>query len=84
MNFITIIGFVAATCTTISFVPQVWHIIKTRDTKGISLNMYAIFALGVFFWLLYGCFLSSLPIIIANSITLLLAITILILKIRLG
>lgn len=84
MNFITIIGFLAATCTTISFVPQVWHIIKTRDTKGISLNMYAIFALGVFLWLLYGCFLFSLPIIIANSITLVLAIIILMLKIKLG
>lgn len=84
MNFITIIGFIAATCTTASFIPQVWHIIKTRDTKGISLNMYVIFAIGVFGWLLYGCFLASLPIILANAITLLLAITIVILKIRLG
>lgn len=84
MDFITIIGFVAATCTTVSFIPQVWHILKTRDTKGISLNMYIIFAIGVFCWLLYGCFLSSLPIIIANSVTLLLALAILVFKIKLG
>ncbi len=84
MDFVTIIGFMAATCTTISFVPQVIHIIKTQDTKGISLSMYSIFTIGITCWLVYGCYLESLPIILANSITLLLALTILILKIKLG
>jgi MtN3 and saliva related transmembrane protein len=84
MDFVSIIGFMAATCTTISFIPQVWFIIKTRNAKSISLNMYIIFTLGVFCWLIYGCYLHSLPIIIANSVTLILALTILILKIKLG
>jgi MtN3 and saliva related transmembrane protein len=84
MDFVTIIGFMAATGTTISFVPQVLHIIKTRDTKSISLSMYAIFTTGVLCWLLYGCFLNSLPIIIANAVTLVLAVTILVFKIKLG
>ncbi|HSH67530.1 MAG TPA: SemiSWEET transporter [Bacteroidia bacterium] len=84
INFVSVIGFMAAFCTTISFIPQVIHIIKTRNTKGISLSMYTIFTMGIAFWLLYGCFLNSLPIIIANAITLILAMTILILKIKLG
>jgi MtN3 and saliva related transmembrane protein len=84
MDFITIIGFMAATGTTISFVPQVIHIIRTRDTKGISLSMYSIFTVGVACWLLYGCLLGSLPIILANAVTLVLALTILFFKIKLG
>jgi MtN3 and saliva related transmembrane protein len=84
MNYITILGFLAAIGTTASFIPQVIHIVKTRDTKSISLSMYVIFTTGVLCWLLYGCFLGSLPIIFANSITLLLALTILIFKIKWG
>lgn len=84
MDFVTILGFLAAIGTTVSFIPQVIHIVKTRDTKGISLSMYVIFTTGVLCWLLYGCFLGSLPIILANSVTLLLAFTILILKIKWG
>lgn len=84
MNFVTIIGFMAATCTTVSFIPQVLHILRTRDTKGISLSMYSIFTVGIACWLLYGCFLGSAPIIFANAVTLLLALTILFLKIKLG
>jgi len=84
MNFVTIIGFLAAIGTTCSFVPQVIHIVKTRDTKGISLSMYIIFTTGVLCWLLYGCFLGSPPIILANAITLILALVILIFKIKLG
>lgn len=84
MDFFTIIGFMAATCTTISFIPQVLRILKTRDTKGISLSMYSIFTVGVACWLIYGCFLGSLPIILANAVTLILALTILVFKIKLG
>ena len=84
MNFVTILGFLAAIGTTGSFIPQVIHIIKTRDTKGISLSMYIIFTTGVLCWLLYGCFLGSTPIILANTVTLILALIILILKIKLG
>jgi MtN3 and saliva related transmembrane protein len=84
MDFITIIGFMAATCTTISFIPQVLHVIRTRDTKGISLSMYSIFTVGIACWLVYGCFLGSFPIILANAFTLVLALTILFFKIKLG
>ena len=48
------IGFIAAVLTTLSFVPQAWQIIKTKDTSGISLGMYAMFVVGVFLWLIHG------------------------------
>lgn len=78
------IGSIAAALTTLSFVPQVWLVLRTRHTHDISLGMYAIFTCGVAMWLAYGILLGSWPIIIANGITLLLAGTVLIMKIRLG
>lgn len=79
-----ILGFVAAVCTTASFVPQVWHILKTRDTRALSLMMYLLFTVGVVLWLVYGVMIGSVPVIVANSITLVLALVILICKVRWG
>lgn len=76
-----IIGFLAATLTTASFVPQAILTIKTRDTKSLSLGMYSTFTLGVLCWLIYGIHLGDKAIIIANAITLLLAASILSFKI---
>ena len=75
------IGFIAATLTTLAFVPQAWYSYKTRDLSGISLPMYSLFSLGVAFWLGYGVMLMSWTIIIANSITLMLALLVLVLKV---
>jgi MtN3 and saliva related transmembrane protein len=83
-GLIDLIGSVAAVLTTVSFVPQVWHSLKTRDVSGISLGMYSAFTIGVALWLVYGLLLWSWPLIIANSITLALAATILGLKLRFG
>lgn len=83
-GLIDLIGSVAAVLTTVSFVPQVWHSFKTRDVSGISLGMYSVFTVGVALWLVYGLLLWSWPLIIANSITLALAATILGLKLRFG
>lgn len=82
MALTEIIGFIAACLTTIAFIPQAYHSWKTRDLSGISLPMYSLFSLGVFFWLIYGIMITSWPIIIANVITLLLACVVLILKIK--
>jgi MtN3 and saliva related transmembrane protein len=79
---ITIVGLAAAACTTFSFLPQAIKVIKTKNTKDLSLAMYSIFTAGVFLWLVYGVFVRDIPIIIANSITFILAATILIMKIR--
>ncbi|MFZ2161214.1 MAG: SemiSWEET transporter [Sideroxyarcus sp.] len=78
------IGGIAATLTTCSFIPQVWRVWQTKHTKDISLLMYALFTTGVALWLAYGILLDAWPIIIANSITLLLAGMVLVLKLRFG
>jgi MtN3 and saliva related transmembrane protein len=77
-------GYVAALLTTGSFVPQAIMTIRTRDTRGISLAMYVIFTVGVALWLVYGIALESWPMILANSVTLCLAATILAMKLRFG
>lgn len=78
------IGGIAATLTTCSFLPQVWRVWRTRHTKDISLLMYLLFTVGVALWLAYGILLGAWPIVIANGITLLLAGTVLVLKLRFG
>ncbi|MGZ3754519.1 MAG: SemiSWEET transporter [Mucilaginibacter sp.] len=82
MNYIEIIGFMAAFSTTISFLPQAIKTIKTKDTSGISLSMYAVFTLGTLFWLIYGILTPSLPVAVANFVTLIFASVILVYKMR--
>jgi MtN3 and saliva related transmembrane protein len=82
MNPIIILGLAAACCTTISFLPQAIKTIRTKKTEGISLSMYSFFAFGTFLWFLYGLFTGNIPIYIANGITLIFAVIILIYKIR--
>ncbi|MEW6312546.1 MAG: SemiSWEET transporter [Pseudomonadota bacterium] len=76
-----LIGYPAAFLTTIAFVPQVWKSWRTRDLSGISLPMYALFTTGVALWLSYGVVIGSMPVIIANAVTLLLASVVLWLKV---
>lgn len=82
MNPTDLIGTLAACLTTASFVPQAWLSFKTRDVSGISLSMYSVFTIGVALWLAYGLLLHSWPMIVANVITLLLALMILAMKLR--
>jgi MtN3 and saliva related transmembrane protein len=79
-----LIGYTAAVLTTLSFVPQFWRTWRTRDVSGISLAMYAAFAAGVFLWLVYGLLVGSWPIVVANAVTLALALAILAMKVRWG
>lgn len=82
MNLITILGLVAATLTTISFLPQAIKTIKTKQTKDLSLGMYSVLTTGVFLWFLYGILIRDLPIILANGITLIFTAAILFLIIK--
>jgi MtN3 and saliva related transmembrane protein len=84
MNATDLIGYAAACLTTFSFVPQALHTFRTRDVSGISLGMYSVFTLGVFFWLLYGLVLQAWPVVAANAVTLALACAILVMKLRYG
>jgi MtN3 and saliva related transmembrane protein len=77
-----LIGYLAATLTTMSFVPQAWHTFRTKDVSGISLSMYSAFTAGVALWLAYGVLLNAWPIVIANLVTLSLAGLILSMKLR--
>lgn len=82
MDYINIIGFIGGGCTTISFIPQVVLVLKTKSTKDISLMMYSIFVFGISLWLLYGILSGALPVIIPNLITFVLAGSILFMKIK--
>ncbi|MEH2179346.1 SemiSWEET transporter [Nostoc sp.] len=82
MYFITILGLAAATITTISFLPQMFKTWRTKSAKDVSLVTLITFISGVFLWLIYGIYLQSLPIILANAITLIFNLIILWLKIK--
>jgi len=82
MNIVTITGLAAAFCTTASFLPQAIKTIQTKNTSGISLSMYSLFAFGTLLWLSYGILDNNLPVTIANGITLVFSVIILVYKIR--
>ena len=84
MNYITIIGLVAAACTTIAFFPQILQVYRTKQTRDLSLPTFILLTTGIFLWLIYGILLESLPIILANSITFIGCFYIMIMKIKLG
>lgn len=77
-----VVGSVAAVCTTISFLPQLMRVWQRKSARDISLIMFLLFSFGVGCWLVYGIGIGSAPIIAANTITLLLAMAILVLKLR--
>jgi MtN3 and saliva related transmembrane protein len=78
------LGYVAALLTTLSFAPQAWLTFRTGDVSGISLGMYSAMVSGVVLWLVYGLLIGSWPLVVANSVTLTLAGSILVMKLRLG
>ncbi len=80
---IEIIGLIAACLTTASFVPQVYRIWKTKSADGVSLTMFLMFFTGVLLWLVYGIYIQSMSMTIANIITALLALVIIYYKLKL-
>lgn len=82
MGLIDVIGFMAAVLTTASFVPQAVRTWRTRETRGISLLMYAVFSSGVALWVVYGFLAPSWPVFAANAVTLVFALAILVMKVR--
>ena len=84
MDLGILVSSIAAILTTGAFVPQALHIIRYKETRAISLQMYVAFATGVAFWLLFGFMIWNWPMIVANTITLALALTILRLKLKYG
>jgi len=82
MGSIEILGLVAATCTTVAFIPQVYKVWKEKSAKDISLLMYLVLTLGLTLWLIYGIKIYSIPVILANGITLLLVLFMVYLKLK--
>ena len=82
MIYIDIIGFLAGALTTLALVPQAVKSWKTKHTKDVSLGWILILTIGIFLWVVYGILINSLPIIFANIFSSMLAVVVLILKIK--
>lgn len=79
-----LIGYIAAFCTTFAFLPQFFKSVKSKHTGDLSFLMLIIFQIGLICWLIYGILLQELPIIIANSITIILVFLLIFIKIKYG
>jgi MtN3 and saliva related transmembrane protein len=82
MNYFEMIGLIAGTLTTISFIPQVHKSFKTKGVKDFSWLYLLIFGTGVFFWFIYGLSLNSIPIILANIVTFILVLSLVFMKVK--
>jgi MtN3 and saliva related transmembrane protein len=81
---INLIGYIAAACTTLCWLPQAVRTIRTRDTAAISLWTQSLFALGIVFWLVYGVLIKSIPVIVSNAVALPLVLIVVAMKLRYG
>lgn len=84
MNLFTLLGLTAGMLTTVSFLPQVIKTWKMKETKDLSLWMYIVLCTGIMLWIVYGVLIKDLPLIVANSFSLVLASIILFFKIKCG
>ena len=84
MDRITLLGLLAAACTTFAFFPQAYKIYKTKHTQDLSIPMYVIFSIGVLLWLIYGIIINNLPVIMANGVTFVMCVYILTMIIKNG
>ena len=76
------IGYAAATMTTVSFLPQLIRVVRLRSAREISLLMFLVFSAGTFSWMVYGLLTHSMPVVVANVVTFVLSMSILVLKLK--
>ena len=79
---IDFLGYIAATITTIAFLPQIIKTVKSKSAKDVSMGMFVLFTTGVFLWIVYGVLTKTYPVLIANAVIFCLALTQIILKIK--
>jgi len=84
MDYIFLVGLLAAVLTTAAFIPQVIKAHQSKHTQDLSLSMYLLFAMGITLWIIYGFALRSIPVIAANSMTLILSLYLIFLKLKYG
>ena len=82
INYVTILGLIAATFTTVCLLPQLLKVYRTKSTRDISTAMFGLYCAGVFLWLIYGLYRQDIAIIIANSLALTQGLVIIALKLR--
>jgi len=82
IDYIEIIGLIAAVLTTSAFLPQVYKTWKTKDVESFSLPMFLIFFIGILFWLIYGVLVKSIAMILANSVTIISSFLLLYFKVK--
>jgi MtN3 and saliva related transmembrane protein len=82
MVLVDAVGYFAASCTTLAFLPQAVKVLRDKDTKSLSLGMYVLFTVGVGLWLAYGILKDDYVITLANAVTIILSLAILVTKIR--
>ena len=82
MDMVTLIGLLAGTLTTVAFVPQLLVTWRSKSADDLSLWLLVTFNAGIVLWLLYGFLIHSIPVIVANFVTLVLALAILVLKVK--
>lgn len=80
----TFIGFAAGALTTLAFLPQVLHTYRSKSVDGFSYTTLVTFSVGVLLWFIYGVYLCSWPMILANGLTLVLQLPLLLMKLRYG
>jgi MtN3 and saliva related transmembrane protein len=83
MSSADLVGYIAAFCTTVAYLPQAVKVYKTHQTKDISMGMFMIMVVGLATWLVYGFMAGSMPIIWSNVVTIVIAGYILVMKIKL-
>ena len=82
MDSATLVGYFAGFFTTVAFVPQVLKTWKSKSASDLSLGMFSVFSLGVLCWLIYGILLAAVPMILWNTVTLILAVALLVMKLK--
>jgi len=82
MSIVSLIGFAAGTLCTLAYLPQAWHSFRTKSVRDISLIMLLSLNVGLLLWVGYGYLIHSLPIILPNAVTFLLAFPLLVMKVR--
>lgn len=82
MDRVNLIGTIAAILTTVSFLPQMARIHRTRHTSDLSLSTFIIFSAGISLWMIYGILINSFPVIAANAVTLMISAYIISMKLR--
>lgn len=76
------IGYLAATCTTLSFLPQLIRVLRLPSARDLSIGVFLVFSIGTALWLTYGLLEPSMPVAAANGVTFVLSVSILVLKLH--